>query len=268
MTEETGTAPARTPKRPIWSGSVTIGLVNVPVKLYAMIFEKGFSFRFLHQKDGQPLRYDRVCIKEDKVVPWQETVRGYEVSKGEFIMFTEEELKSARPESDRRIRIDKFVEYLSVDPVYFSTSYILVPDKSPEAYSLLLSVMQETCKGGVGKITLRTKEYPVLLHAYNGALVLTELRYAGEVADPTRLEELGKLKEPNENELKVATKIINDLTGKFDISEYKDRYRQRIEELIRKKVKGEKIVFEKPVKEEAKELMVALQETLQQLEKK
>jgi DNA end-binding protein Ku len=195
-------------------------------------------------------------------------VKGYEVAKNEFLIFDKEELKAARPESDQRIRIDKFVDFLSVDPIYFNKSYVLTPDKSEDAYSLLLSALHGMGKAGVGRITLRTKEYPVLVHVYKGALIMTTLRYAYEVADPSSLEELKELKEPGKNQLALAEKIISDLSGEFSITDYEDTYKEKIEELIDKKLKGEKIVVQKPVKEEAKELMVALQETLEQLKKK
>jgi DNA end-binding protein Ku len=256
------------PKRPIWSGSLTIGLINVPVKLYPMIYNRGVAFHFLHKVDGQPLKYERVCTKDGKVVPWEEVVKGYEVAKKEFVVFDKKELEAVKPESDKRIRVDKFVDYFSIDPVYFSTTYVLMPDKSDEAYSLLLTALQRKGKACAGRITLRTKEYPAIVHAYKDSLVLTTMRYAYDVADPRGFEELKKLKEPEKNELALAVKIIADLSGEFDITEYKDRYRQKVEELIQKKIRGEKIVVEKPVKEEAKELMVALRETLKQLEKK
>lgn len=240
----------------------------MPVKLYTMTFDKAFSFRFLHKQDGQPLKYQKVCVKENKVVPWEDTVKGYEVSKNHFIIFQKEELKAAEPQSSQKIRIEKFVDYLSVDPIYFEKSYVLTPDKSDEAYSLLLTVLQTMHKAGAGKITLRTKEYPILLHAYNGALILTTLRYAYEIADPSNFEELKELREPEKKELDLAKKIVTDLSGEFDITEYKDSYEERIRQLIAKKMKGETIVVEKPVKEEAKELMAALQETLKQLKEK
>jgi DNA end-binding protein Ku len=258
----------RISKRPIWSGRITIGLVNVPVKLFTMIFDKSISFRFLHKQDGQPLKYERVCTKDGKVVPWEDTVKGYEVAKNEFVVFDKEELKATRPESDQRIKIDKFVDFLSVDPIYLDKSYVLTPDKSEDAYSLLLTALHEMGKAGVGRITLRTKEYPVLVHVYKGALVMTTMRYAYEVADPSTLEEFKELKEPDKKQLSMAEKIVSDLSGEFNIAEYEDTYRKKVEELIEKKLKGEKIVVKKPAKEEAKELMVALQETLKQLEKK
>ena len=258
----------RASRRPIWTGSVTIGLVNLPVKLYAMVYDREISFRFLHKLDGQPLKYERVCTKDEKIIPWEEVVKGYEVAKNEYVIFDKEELEAVKPESDKRIRLDKFVDYLSVDPIYFERSYVLLPDRSEDAYSLLLEVLKKMGKAGAGRITMRTKEYPALVHAYKDSLVLTTLRYAYEVIDPRGFEELKALKEPGKTELDLAKKIIGDLSGEFDIAEYEDGYKQRVEDLIKKKIKGETIVIEKPVQEEAKGLMVALRETLKQLEKK
>ena len=256
------------PRRPIWTGSLTIGLVNVPVKLYPMIYDRGISFRFLHKPDGQPLKYQKVCTKDEKVIPWEEVAKGYEVAKNEYVLFDKEELEAVKPESDKRIRLDKFVDYFAVDPTYFDRSYVLMPDKSNDAYSLLLAALEKKGKAGAGRITLRTKEYPALVHAYKGSLVLTTLKYAYDVVDPQGFEELKNLKEPEKAELDLAIKIITDLSGEFDITEYKDRYRQKVEELVKKKLKGETVVVEKPVEEEVKGLMVALRETLKQLEKK
>jgi len=256
------------PRRPIWTGSLTIGLVNVPVKLYAMIYDRGISFRFLHKPDGQPLKYQKVCTKDEKVIPWEEVSKGYEVAKNEYVLFDKEELEAVKPESDKRIRLDKFVDYFSVDPLYFDRSYVLMPDKSSDAYGLLLAALEKKGKAGAGRITLRTKEYPALVHAYKGSLVLTTLRYAYDVVDPQGFEDLKKLKEPEKAEFDLAVKIITDLSGEFDIAEYKDSYRQKVEELVKKKLKGETVVVEKPVEEEVKGLMVALRETLKQLEKK
>jgi DNA end-binding protein Ku len=253
--------------RPIWSGSITIGLVNVPVKLYTMIRDQAFSFRLLHNEDGQPLKYERVCIRDDKVIDWKDTVKGYEVRKNEFIVFTKEELDAIRPESDQRIRLDKFVSLLSIDPIYFEKSYILIPDRSNDAYGLLMTVIKQMGKAGMGKLTLRTKEYPVMVYEYRGALVLTTLRYANEVIDPVDMEELKDIKKPAKKEMELAEKIILDLSGDFDITEYSDGYRMKMEMLIANKMKGKVVVAEVPKKEEVKELMVALQETIKQLSK-
>src|SRR3990172_13124109 len=192
---------ARPSTRPIWSGRISIGLVNVPIKLYTMIQEQSFSFRLLHREDGQPLKYERVCIKDEKVVDWKDVVKGYEVRKNEFVVFDKDEFEAIRPESDERIKIDRFIDYLSIDPVFFEKSYILVPDKSEDAYSLLLTAFQRLGRAGIGRITLRTKEYPCIIHEYKGALVLTTLRYSYEVVDPGEMEELERLKEPSKKEL-------------------------------------------------------------------
>ncbi len=256
---------ARPSSRPFWSGRIAIGLVNVPVKLYTMVRDQSFSFRLLHNIDGQPLRYDRVCIRDNKVIEWKDTVKGYEIRKNEFIVFSKEELEAISPESDEKIRLDKFVSLLSIDPVYFENSYILVPDRSEDAYSLLMTVLQQEGKAGMGKVTLRTKEYPVFVYAYKGALILTTLHYAYEVTSPVDMEDLTALKKPPEKEMELAGKIIKELSGEFDITEYRDGYRERMEKLIEMKMKGEIVVAEAPKKEEVKELMVALQETIKQL---
>ena len=259
---------APVPRRSIWSGSITIGLVNVPVKLYSMIYDRGIHFHFLHSTDGQPLKYVKVCTKEDKIVPWNEVIRGFEVSKGEYVTVDKKELDAAKPESDNRIRITKFVDYFSVDPIYFDKTYALLPGKNNEAYALLLATLEKQNKAGAGRITLRTKEYPALLHTYKGAMVLTTLRYVYDVVNPQDFEDLHKLKEPEKTELDMAGKIVKDLTGDFDICEFQDSYMKRVEEIIAQKVKGEKVHIEKPPEVEAKGLMVALRETLKQLEQK
>jgi DNA end-binding protein Ku len=254
--------------RPFWSGSITIGLVNVPVRLHTMVRDLSVSFRLLHKADGQPLRYDRVCTKDDRVIPWAEIVKGYEVRKGEYVIFEPEELKAIMPESNRKIRIEKFVFYLSLDPVYFETSYILTPDRSEEAYSLLVTAFQDLGRAAIGTITLRTKEYPVVVHAYGGGLILTTLRYADEVTLPQAFITSADLPAPNEAELALAKRIINDLSGDFSMNEYHDRYREAVMNLIEKKLAGEKVVYAEPHPEEAKELMQALKETLSTLSAK
>jgi DNA end-binding protein Ku len=237
----------------------------VPVRLHTMIRDRSFSFRLLHREDGQPLRYDRVCSRDGRVVPWSETVKGYEIRKGEFLVFEPDELKAVMPESDRKIHIDRFVFYLSLDPVFFETTYLLVPDRSDEAYSLLLASLQELGRAGVGTITFRTKEYPVVVHVYDGALVLTTLRHADEVTPPHAFSILPPLPVPKDAELALAKRIITELSGEFSITDYPDRYREAVHSLIDKKLAGEKVVYEEPRPGEAKELMRALQETLETL---
>jgi DNA end-binding protein Ku len=255
--------------RSLWSGNINIGLVNIPVKIYTMIRDKSFSFRMLRREDACPLKYQRVCTFDNEVVPWSEVVRGYEVRKDEYVIFTKEELEALKPESSKKISLDKFVPLDSVDPIFFEKSYILAPDKSDDSYSLFLKALRDKGKAGVGKFTLRTKEHLVLIHEHKGSLVLTTLRYAEEVVDPMKLDELKDLAKPSQNEMELAIKIIEGFSGDFDITEYHDTYQERVGEMVERKLEGKTIkVPEEPEKEEVKELMLALQETLNQLEGK
>ena len=249
--QHTSDSTLRNVGRPFWSGSITIGLINIPVRLNTMFRDRSFSFRLLHREDGQLLRYNRVCSRDGVVVPWEDTVKGYEIRKGEFIVFTNEELEAAAPESDRKIRIGKFVHYLSLDPMYFDTSYVLTPDRSEEAYNLFASTLMDLSMAAAGSITLRTKEYPVVVHFYRGGLVLTTLRYAEEVIPPQAFTDLANLPAPQESEIALAKRIVTELTGDFSIDEYQDHYRKAIVDLIEKKRAGEKVVYEEPHPEEA-----------------
>ncbi len=257
-----GSPPQGAAGRSFWSGAIAIGLINIPVRLNTMVRDRSFSFRLLHREDGQPLKYNRVCSRDGRVVHWEDTVKGYEVRKGEFIVFTNEELKAIAPESDRKIRIGKFVYYLSLDPMYFDTSYVLTPDSSEEAYNLFATTLRDLSMAAAGSITLRTKEYPVLVHFYRGGLVLTTLRYAEEVTPPQAFPNLIDLPVPKESEIALAKRIVNQLTGDFSIDEYQDHYHRAVMDLVKQKLAGEKIVYEEPHLEEAKELMQALKETL------
>lgn len=253
--------------RSIWSGRISIGLVNVPVKLYTMIKDQSFSFKFVRKEDACPLKYERVCTFDQEVVPWSDVGRAIEVRKGEFVVFDKEELDALRPDSNKKINIDKFIPISQVDRILFEKSYILAPDKSSETYSLLLKAFKEKDMAGIGRFTLRTKEYPVLVYPYRDALILTTLKYGDEVVDPKNVKDLQDLQEPTKDELELALKIIDNLTGDFDITEYHDTYSEKVEELLAKKMKGETITVEEPKTEEVKDIMTALQETLAQLQK-
>jgi len=252
--------------RPVWSGRISLGLVNVPVKVYTMIRNESFSFKYVRKGDACPLKYQRVCTLDDEVVDWDDVAQGYEVRKGDYVVFDRDEIKALRPGSDNRIKIDKFVPVDSVDRIYLDKSYILAPDKSADAYGLLLSAFNEMNIAGVGTFIMRTKKYPVLVHMYRGSLILTTLRYANEVVDPQAMPLVQETVKPSSDELDLAIKIIENLSGEFDITEYKDDFKERVEALVKKKMKGEVITVEETKKEEVKELMSALQETLKQLQ--
>jgi DNA end-binding protein Ku len=239
----------------------------VPVKLYTMFKDASFSFRFVRKEDACPLKYERVCTFDREVVPWADVGRAVEVKKDEFVIFTQEELKALRPESNKKISIDRFVPLDSVDRVYFEKNYIMVPDKAADSYNLLLEAFKRKGMAGVGRFTLRTKEYPSLIYPYRDALVLTTLRYADEIVDPRAIEELQSLEKTDATELALAEKIIDNLSGEFDITEYRDTYREHVEKLVEQKMKGETITVQQFETEDVKDLMLALQETLAQLQR-
>ena len=253
--------------RSIWSGRISIGLVNVPVKLYTMIKDQSFSFKFVRKEDACPLKYQRVCTLDQEIVPWNDIGRAIEVRKGEFVVFSKAELDSLRPESNKKINIDKFIPKEQVDQILFEKSYILGPDKSEDSYSLLLEAFKRKNMAGIGRFTLRTKEYPVLVYPYRDALIITTLRYGDEVVDPRTVKGIQSLQEPTNDELELAMKIIENLIGEFDITEYKDTYKDRVDKLVKQKMKGETITVEETRTEEVMELMTALQETLAQLQR-
>jgi DNA end-binding protein Ku len=252
--------------RSIWSGRISIGLVNVPVKLYTMIKDQSFSFKLVRKEDACPLRYERVCTLDNKVVPWSEVGRAVEVQKGEYVVFSDKELDNLRPESNKKIAINKFVPMNQVDRVFYDTSYILSPDKSDDSYGLLLKAFKEKELAGVGKFTLRTKEYPVVIYPYHDALVLTTLRYSDEVVDPKSIKEVMQAKVPSKEELELALKIIDNLRGDFNIKDFKDTFRDEVQKLVDSKMKGETITVEKPQAEEVRGLMQALRDTLTQMQ--
>ncbi len=257
-----GDATVPVSRRAFWTGAISIGLVNIPVRLAVLVKEHTIPFRLLHKKDGQPVRYDRVCTKDNEVVPWAEIARGFAVGEGEYIVIEKEEIDAIRPESDRRIRIDRFIHVLSVDPVYFDKTYLLLPDGPADAYALLRDTFRGMGRAGIGRITLRTKESPVLVREYNDALIATTLHYPDEVTDPGSVAELSALPVPGKKELALAEKIVTDLSGEFDITEYRDTYRERIEALITSKLSGATFHVEKPKAAEVRDLMAALEETL------
>jgi DNA end-binding protein Ku len=249
-------------RRAFWTGAISIGLVNIPVRLAVMVKEQTIPFRLLHKKDGQPVRYERVCTRDNEVVPWAEIVRGFEVGEGEYIVLEKDEIEAIRPESDRRIRIDRFITVLSVDPVYFDRTYLLLPDGPADAYALLRDTFRDMGRAGIGRITLRTKEYPVLVREYNDALIITTLHYPDEVTEPGRVAELSGMPVPGKKELSLAEKIVTDLSGEFEMGDYHDTYRERIEALISSKMAGTKYHVERPKAAEVRDLMSALEETL------
>jgi DNA end-binding protein Ku len=244
--------------RTTWSGSVSIGLVNIPVKALAITKERRVSFRLLHRTCKTRISYKRFC-QEGEEVPLSEIVFGYPLSKNRYIVLEKKEIEKAKPESKNRIRLDRFVNFFELDPHYFDITYLLVPNQSEEAYVLLRKVLELTGEAGIGKMTISSHEHVVLVHYYQKAIVATTLRYPDEVLSPKGM--LRDLPEPGEEEMKLVREIVDGLSGDLDLSACKDQYRERVEALIKSKL-GEAIAVKEGKKKAAKPAAKGLMETL------
>src|SRR3954463_9622020 len=252
--------------RPIWSGSISFGLVNVPVKLYSATSPKEVRFHMLHDKDGGRIQQKRVCAIDGQEVPWEHIVKGFEVSKGRYVTVTREELEAFTPKATRSIDIEDFVDLNQIDPIYYDHTYYLVPDRgAARPYALLREAMKKTGKVGVGQFVLRTKQYLAAVRPAGNALALSTMLYADEVVDQDELEGVPGNVKPGERELAMAEQLIGSLETKFDIHKYKDDYREQVLALVEKKAEGEEIVASEPAADtrgKVVDLMDALKKSL------
>jgi len=254
--------------RPLWTGALTFGLVNIPVRLHSAVQAKErISFRLLHKKDLSPIRYERVCQKEGEAVDWKDIVKGYEYSKGKFVVLTDEDFKAAAIESSKTIEIMDFVAADEIDPRYFETPYYLIPAKGGEkAYALLREAIKRTGMVGIGKITMRSNSLHLAgVKSVGQALVLEIMRFADELvteSDFTFPTDAGV----RPQELQMAEQLVGNLSQSFDPSKYTDDYHANLMKIIRAKMKGKKIEVPEPVEPESTQvvdLMTRLQESLE-----
>jgi DNA end-binding protein Ku len=254
--------------RAIWSGSISFGLLNVPVKLYSAVSKKSISFRELRESDGSRIRHKRVAEADDKEVDYNDIVKGYEISPDQYVVITRDELEEIDPKKTRAIEIQDFVDLDDIDPIYFAQPYYLGPDKGAErAYALLVKAMADARKVAVARFVLRNKEHLAALRPMDGALTMATMRFADEVVSPDEiLDGVGDADDkPEKRELEMAKSLIDSLTSEFDAESYKDQYREELLGLIERKAKGEKIAApesEAPTPTKAPDLMAALEESL------
>lgn len=234
--------------RPIWSGAISFGLVSVPVKLYTAVRKKDLRFHQLHAADGVRISQRRVCPEDGQEVAYEDLVKGYEVSPGHYVVIEPEELEALDPVASHTIDIEDFVVLDEIDPLYFDTSYYLVPDAAgTRAYRLLLEAMGGARRVAIGKVVMRTKQYLCAVRPLRDALVLTTLNFADEVQSQDGLDGLpdGDVA-ASERELRMADQLIEALTTDFDPARYRDTHRERVMELIEAKVAGEVFAPESP----------------------
>jgi DNA end-binding protein Ku len=253
----------------IWTGALTFGLVNIPVSLASAVrAAEKTSFRMLHKEDMTPIKYERVCPRDEEVVPWNEIVKGYEYSKGKYVVVTPEELAKVKTPSSKAVEMMDFVKSEEIDPRYFDTPYYLVPQKGGEKpYALLREALQNTDMVGIGKLTLRQKEHLVAVRPIGDALVLELMRFEHELVEP---EELRFPDSAQQNvrpqEIEMAEQLIGNLAESFDPSKYHDEYEEKLKALLKAKLKGKKLpdeeADEKPEKTNVIDLVARLQESL------
>jgi len=251
--------------RAIWSGAISFCLVNVPIKLFTATSQKDVRFHQLHDKDGARIQQKRVCSKDGEEVPLEHIVKGYEVSRDRYVMVTPEELESLDPKASRTVDIQEFVDLDEIDPVYFDSTYYMVPDKgAAKAYALLLEAMRKSKKVAIASVVLRQKQHLVALRPLNNALSMETMLYADEVVGTDSLEGLPEDVEVTDRELKMAQQLIESLADDFRPERYKDDYRERVLEMIERKAEGQEIVAAEEEEEQPPvvDLMAALEASL------
>jgi DNA end-binding protein Ku len=230
----------------IWKGSVSFGLVNIPVELRTAIRSDHISFRMLHEHDLSPIKYERVCQAEGEPVPWSEIVKGYEYEKGKFVVLTDKDFKAAAIEKTNTIDILDFVRQEEIDPRYFETPYYLVPAKGAEkSYALLREAIRSTGAVGIGKIIIRQTQHLVGIKVLDEALVLEIMRFSNELVDPSEYS-FPSREGVRPQELKMAEQLVENLAEPFDPSKYTDEYRANLMKVIKAKMRGKKIKLEEP----------------------
>ena len=230
--------------RPIWRGSLSFGLVAIPVQMHTAVREHRPKFRLLHAKDKSPIKYERVCQRDGKSVAWEDLVKGYEYERGRYVILTKDDFKAAALEKDRRVQVSDFVPAEAIDDRFFDQPYYLLPDKGGEhAYAVFQQALQEAGRVGVGKVVMREKQHLVAVESIDGRLVLTMLRYADEVVEVPDVQGLDRVKVPPK-ELKLATDLIDALASDWEPEKYSDDYQANLQEVIKGKIKGETVVLE------------------------
>lgn len=253
--------------RAIWSGAISFGLVNVPVKLYSATSPKAVRFHQLSSKTGARIRQKRVDSSTGDEVPYEEIVKGYEITPERYVLISPEELDALDPKATKTVDIEEFVDLTEIDPIFYDHNYYLAPSTGgAKAYRLLLDAMRESGKVGIGRVVLRSKQQLCALRPTPAALTLTTMLFGDEVLAPDRLDELDSVGEAQatERELKMARQLIDSLSGEFDPSKFRDEYRERVLQLVERKASGEEIAVQPQAEEPAAapDLMAALEASL------
>ncbi len=250
--------------RPVWNGTISFGLVAIPVKLFHAVRKKSISFNQLDERNLARIRYRKVNADTGDEVTDKHIVKGYEISKGRYVIIDPDELEPFMPAVSKTVDLEEFVDLDEIDPVYFDTAYHLAPDvNNPKPYVLLARAMEASGKVAIGRFVMRNKQYTAAIRAEDGRLVMSSLAYADEVVDPSTIEELNGLDdvEVNAREIKMAESLVESLSAEFKPERYHDEYREQVMALIQMKADGEEITAPEVETERPKviDIMAALE---------
>jgi DNA end-binding protein Ku len=255
--------------RAIWSGTISFGLLNVPVKLYSAVARRGISLREIRESDGTRIKHRRVAEGTDEEVPYGEIVKAFEITPDRYVPLSKDEMAALAPEKTRAIDVQDFVDLDQIDPIYFDSPYYLGPAEGAEkAYSLLARAMRESGKVAIARFVFRNKEHLAALRPSDGVLTLTTMRFADEVVGPAELEDVLPQDEQKvaKKEVEMAEQLIESLTTEFDPGAYRDEYREQLLALIERKAEGKDVLTapetEEPQPTKAPDLMAALEESI------
>lgn len=254
--------------RPIWSGAISFGLVNVPVKLFSAVKSKTVSFNQIDSRSGSRIKYQKVSAADGSEVPGEAIVKGYELPSGQYVLVDDAELAALDPEASRTIEIEEFVELDQIDPIFYDNAYYVAPDKATaKPYALLARAMEETGKVGIARFVMRSKQYLCAIRPADGRLMLSTMVYADEVNDPAEIPELEAAEnaELSDKELTMAKQLVESLAADFGPERFEDTYREKVLDLIERKAAGETGLVEVPEIEPSDkviDLMAALEQSV------
>src|SRR5262252_3312526 len=253
--------------RALWKGSISFGLVNIPIELHTAVRNHRPKFRLLHAKDKSPVRFERVCVRDGRPVAWEDLVKGYEYAKGHFVVLTKEDFQAAAVEKTRTVDIIDFVKAEAIDERFFETPYYLVPAKGGErAYALLREAIRDSGRIGIAKFILRDAQHLAAVEAIENAIVLSVMRFADELVDVAQFD-FPAATGIRKQELDMAKALVNSLAADWDPAKYTDQYRENLMRIIQGKMKGRRVELEaaaEPRQAEVVDLMERLRRSLAQ----
>jgi DNA end-binding protein Ku len=252
--------------RALWTGSVTFGLVNVPVRMYSAVHEHKLQFHLVHEQDDSPIGYQKICKLEGKPVSNDEIVKAYEFKKGEFVQLTDDDFAAVQVEGQHSIDLEDFVPYEDIDPAYFAHTYLVGPqDGGEKTYALLVRAMEQSGLAGIGKFVMRSRQYLGCLRVREGVLTLEQLYFADEIDEPAGIIP-DKLPSVSKQELDMALTLIEGFSGDWSPEKYEDTYTEALRDVVKAKRRGKDVhELREPAEEEAPpDLMEALRLSIEQ----